>query len=172
MPSEIRNRIYEFALDLQSKQLHHHDKYDWNRLNVARASRQLFAETADNYFRSKILPFYEKRVCFWDLEAMQRIIAELTQSQRRAIREVMVDEYTVRYWHASDREPCALRDLPHLLDVQFRHIDLDSHNPHLASFRRWAGILNFPRSKYGYYKVGAFIEYGKMRWGDHRDTGM
>lgn len=55
LPAELRNRIYDLALDLHTSDLHE-DHVTWERLSLAQSSRQLFAETAPQYFEKKMLP--------------------------------------------------------------------------------------------------------------------
>lgn len=50
LPTEPRFMIYDFAMDSFSENWQHDDSLGWDRLSISRASRQLFAETAHDYF--------------------------------------------------------------------------------------------------------------------------
>jgi hypothetical protein len=88
MPAEIRNRIYDFTLDLQSGQIDHDDYCDWDRLYLSRACRQIFAETASPYFTAKILPLHEHGIRLDARQVTWPIVKALTPSQNSAVTKV------------------------------------------------------------------------------------
>jgi hypothetical protein len=71
---------------------HHHSEYlEWNHLDFSRTCRQIFAETAGNYFESKILPFATHVVAFSSQEANPaEVIARLNILQRAVIKRLFL----------------------------------------------------------------------------------
>ncbi|KAF2831298.1 hypothetical protein CC86DRAFT_401839 [Ophiobolus disseminans] len=88
LPPEIRNYIYDFALDLKSDQLHHDNHHDWNRFNLSYMCRQLYAETAELYFTVKILPLIRGGASFATIREMVSTIEAFSSAQRNAITKV------------------------------------------------------------------------------------
>ncbi|KAH6879058.1 hypothetical protein BKA58DRAFT_453270 [Alternaria rosae] len=46
LPAELRNKIFDLALEISAKSWQHKPDIHWDRLHLSRTSRQIFAETA------------------------------------------------------------------------------------------------------------------------------
>ncbi|KAF2831297.1 hypothetical protein CC86DRAFT_401838 [Ophiobolus disseminans] len=80
LPAELRNRIYTIAIELDISLYFHTEVLDWDRLHLYRTCRQIYAETAPQYFTSKLLPITSNfRVrAFRCVAAIQEFVGHLT----------------------------------------------------------------------------------------------
>jgi hypothetical protein len=90
LPAEIRNQIYGLVMDTDYQHLLHEDCFDWDRLSLSRTSRQLFAETAQDYFDNKLRDFANSGVLLAEPGSNKVLITKLTPSQKSMITRVIV----------------------------------------------------------------------------------
>ncbi|KAF2831299.1 hypothetical protein CC86DRAFT_137468 [Ophiobolus disseminans] len=117
LPAEIRNRILELAMDIDGPAPSLHDEYPlWDRLDVSRTSRQIFAETAHRYFQSKLIFFpnaLHELLCIDELELIASEV--LTSPQKRAVRHVWLrwDDMCMD-WRKGSLDLKVLREFPYV----------------------------------------------------------
>lgn len=113
MPAEIRNRIYALALDVRGG-IYHYDHLDWDRLELPRTCRQIFMETACDYFDSKIAPLCSEGGASLpsDIEMMEAILSKFTRPQKTIINRVYV--CSIRLSIRSKSAICPFIELPNL----------------------------------------------------------
>jgi hypothetical protein len=93
LPAELRNTIYDLVLDLPSNGLLHHDHNTWDRLNFSRTCHQIFIETAEPYFTTKILALSNViLINTADRKPASQFVSLLTPSQNIAIRGIACRE--------------------------------------------------------------------------------
>lgn len=113
MPPEIRNMIYDFAMDTSDHCLHI-DKIAWDRLNLSRTCHQIYAETVARYHVKKIVPLMsmEHPVCPKHMKL--HIVSFLAPAQLKAIWQVQL-----RWSKALEPlgEVCMLKELTGLRSV-------------------------------------------------------
>ncbi|KAF2874942.1 hypothetical protein BDV95DRAFT_603723 [Massariosphaeria phaeospora] len=70
----------------------------WDRLNLPRACRQIYAETASAYFETALLPFYTQVFSFDDPAELTRFLHVLVVKQAFLIRaiEIRADTFAAR----------------------------------------------------------------------------
>jgi hypothetical protein len=102
MPAEVRNRIYELAMDTFDAHLHV-DYPSWNRLSFSRTCHQIFAETAFRYFALKLLPVSDALHTYCPMLGELRVARYLVASQLRAVRQIVADWTLLLYKDADWR---------------------------------------------------------------------
>jgi hypothetical protein len=112
LPPEIRNRIYDFTLDLKSGRIQHDDHYDWDRLELSRTCRQIYAETAADYFDLKILPLHLCEIVIPNIRELEATIEKFAPTQKGAITKVSIT--WVHHVTAGRNSLRPLVQLPHL----------------------------------------------------------
>ncbi|KAH6051721.1 hypothetical protein HBI54_037060 [Parastagonospora nodorum] len=107
LPPELRNRIYELAMETHNPALHTTD-LAWERLSLSRTCHQIFAETAMRYHVVKLLPIANMVHHMCHLHRDLHVVKLLAPSQRRAIRA-----FEVGWEHAAVllQTRCKVRDL-------------------------------------------------------------
>ena len=91
LSAEIRNKIFNIALDLSARSWQHDSYFHWDRLNLSRASRQIFAETAHAYFAVHIYPVARFIHREFDLSDLSKLRKRCTPLQLRAIKYIDID---------------------------------------------------------------------------------
>jgi len=103
LPAELRQMIYNFALDINSGattltlangtihlniSVSHNDYFWWSRWSLSLASRQLFAETSKDYFEQKFIVDYLQNHTYEELEELEHDVESLSHDQHRAFNEI------------------------------------------------------------------------------------
>jgi hypothetical protein len=113
LPSEIRSPIFECTLDLNSDEIQHKNHFTWDRLNLSRTCRQIFAETASRCLESKLLPLRVKGISSDVYRFTDDAIARLTPSQKN-----MITNIVFKFARITVKSPmgmkCAVDSVPHL----------------------------------------------------------
>jgi hypothetical protein len=106
LPAELRQMVYNFALDINSGatpltlpngtnhltiKVSHNDYFRWSRWSFCRTSRQLFAETSKDYFEQKFIVAFLQKHVYGELEELERNIESLSLDQRRAFNKIRLD---------------------------------------------------------------------------------
>ncbi|KAH6052053.1 hypothetical protein HBI54_037070 [Parastagonospora nodorum] len=85
LSGELRNHIFELALDLGSGHILHDDHNDWNREDFTHTCHQIYFETARTYYKQKLQPLSENGVSFGRSVKVRATVAILTPSQRSCV---------------------------------------------------------------------------------------
>ncbi|KAI4685519.1 uncharacterized protein J4E84_006247 [Alternaria hordeiaustralica] len=102
LPAEIRNKIFDLAQELSARSWKHDSHFYWDRLELSRASRQIFAETAHAYFAIHIYPVARFIHREFDLSDLSKLRKRCTPLQLRLIRHIDID------WDAFQSEDPAM----------------------------------------------------------------
>lgn len=79
-------------MDTNSAKILHSENLDWNRLNLSRTCRQIFAETAAKHFEKKLLPLSIQMVGTCDHhECLEEFTNRTPFSQGHYIKEIVLD---------------------------------------------------------------------------------
>jgi hypothetical protein len=132
LPAELRNRIYDLALDPDSKNVRHYDHYDWDRLNPSRTCRQIFTDTAAQHYNINILPLQEG-LKFFTLAALRKTTPVLTPSQKEPVVKIRWKRETQCTTRTGSE--CPLDALPNLREVVLVYETVhDSDSKSLSSY--------------------------------------
>jgi hypothetical protein len=69
-------------------EIDHHDHPDWDRLNTSRTSRQIFAETATDYFEAHLLPVAQASWSVGDFENDFLCLKRFAKAQKAMVRRI------------------------------------------------------------------------------------
>ncbi|KAH6095465.1 hypothetical protein HBI65_111500 [Parastagonospora nodorum] len=101
LPAELRQMVYNYALDTNSAA---------SPGTLCRASRQLFAETSEDYFKQN----------FIDLEELERHIKHLGPDQRGGFRELILNNKVLLQLRQLKEDECLLSHFPNLHCISLR----------------------------------------------------
>ncbi|KAH5281836.1 hypothetical protein HBI71_004790 [Parastagonospora nodorum] len=122
LPAELRNLIYTFTLDLDIG-VHHNASYkERDPLDFARTSHQIYVETAQTYFDTKILPFLRHDSITLpddDIETMNGILAKLTPLQKTMITHFHFGSCELFNDLSNIELVCPLLELPNLREITY-----------------------------------------------------
>jgi hypothetical protein len=127
LPAEIRNRIFSLAMDLDQPGRSHSDHSvwetpPWDRLELSRSCRQIFAETAETYFERWLLG---TRNCRTEIANTSTYPEEfkyhIATSHRRVVLRAIMFWYDLVELGFDPDEPCPLAQMVSLehAEVQF-----------------------------------------------------
>jgi len=91
LPAEVRNKIFDLTLELSARSWQHESHFHWDRLDLSRASRQIFAETAHAYFAVHLYPVARFIHREFDLSDLSKLRKRCTPLQLRLIRHIDID---------------------------------------------------------------------------------
>lgn len=104
LPAELRNKIFDLALELSANSWQHKSGLHWDRLHLSRTSRQIVAETA-HYFAIHIYPVACATQYWYDDCGFPRPRHKFTPSQIRAVLYIDLDGRTFESLEQEHIEP-------------------------------------------------------------------
>ncbi|EAT88193.1 hypothetical protein HBI56_096860 [Parastagonospora nodorum] len=111
LPAELRQMVYNYALDTNSAA---------SPGTLCRASRQLFAETSEDYFKQNFIVQYLQTHHYEDLEELERHIKHLGPDQRGGFRELILNNKVLLQLRQLKEDECLLSHFPNLHCISLR----------------------------------------------------
>jgi len=165
LPREIRDRVYDFALDLGSGQILHGDHNYWNREDLIHTCHQIYSETARTYYEQKLRPISKNGVSFSRSAVLKVTVARLTPSQRSCIKKmVLFPTQMMRIVEVGEYVPFELRNMKEIVlrtDLGSSIIaDFLRHALAHLGWKGWAEDRGIEYQRDGYAHDACLLEEG------------